>query len=219
MREKNLFDLLAPAGKNKEQKRILRPVPPPGLPPLDRLAQDVADCRNCRLRDGAVQVVFGEGNPQARLMFVGEGPGAEEDAQGLPFVGAAGQLLNKILTAAEISRSEVYIANVVKCRPPANRTPQKDEVSACLPHLQRQIALIRPDIIVCLGSLATQALVDPDARVSAVRGRWFEKDGVRLMPTYHPAALLRDPSKKRPVWQDIQQVRDLYRSLSTGRKA
>lgn len=179
---------------------------------LDDAARDALACKRCGLRAGAGQVVFGEGNQAADLMFVGEGPGADEDEQGRPFVGAAGQLLNKILAAAGITREEVYIANIVKCRPPGNRLPSEEEANACLPHLQRQIKLIRPRIIVCLGALAARILVDPNRKISELRGTWFESDGMRIMPTYHPAALLRDPAKKRPVWEDIKKVRDAYRS-------
>lgn len=221
MRDKTIFDLLAAYSSEP---------PPAGANFLDHLAPttgenstlaaliaEASSCSRCRLRGFATQVVFADGDPSADLMLVGEGPGAEEDRQGLPFVGAAGQLLNRILEAAGISRTEVYIANVVKCRPPGNRLPQRDEVEACLPYLKRQIELVRPKIIVCLGSLATQSLLDPKARVSAVRGRWHELAGIRFMATYHPAALLRDPAKKRPVWEDIKQVRDLYRQIRQGR--
>jgi DNA polymerase len=207
VKTKNIFDLMAggariPFGSKREETAGYT---------LDALAAEAAACLRCRLRETAGAIVFGEGNPEAELMFVGEGPGAEEDRLGRPFVGAAGQLLDKILEAAEISRGEVYITNVVKCRPPGNRLPVREEVEACLPHLRQQIALIRPRIIVCLGSLATQALVDPKAKITQVRGTWFERDGIHLMPTFHPAALLRDPSRKRPVWEDIKKVRDAYR--------
>ncbi|MBM7866130.1 uracil-DNA glycosylase [Heliobacterium gestii] len=170
----------------------------------------VKDCRLCPLRDGCQQVVFGEGNPEARLMLVGEGPGAEEDRLGRPFVGAAGQLLDRILSAGKFPRPEVYIANVVKCRPPGNRLPLPHEVRACRVHLERQIEIINPQIIICLGALATQTLIDPNARITRDRGKWARKDGRLLMPTFHPAALLRDPAKKRPVWEDIQMVMAVY---------
>jgi len=177
------------------------------------LAAEAEGCRNCRLRAGCRGVVFGDGIPTARLLLVGEGPGETEDRLGRPFVGKAGQLLDKILAAAGLPRASVYIANIVKCRPPANRLPQPDEVAACLPLLEQQIAIIRPDIIVCLGALATQTLIDPDARITKVRGRVFEKAGRKLIPTFHPAALLRDESKKRPVWEDFKLIRDLYNAL------
>ncbi|MCW3489000.1 uracil-DNA glycosylase [Dethiobacter alkaliphilus] len=215
MRERILFDLLVPGSEKKRLQKpakVFAPLPAVEQPQtIAALSKDVLDCAQCGLRSQATQVVFGEGNPDADLLFVGEAPGAEEDAQGRPFVGEAGKLLNKILAAAEISREEVYITNVVKCRPPKNRTPNPDEVAACSHHLQKQIALLKPRIVVCLGSLATQALIDPQARVSAVRGRWFTKDGLQMMATFHPAALLRDPSRKRPVWEDIQKIRDAYR--------
>jgi uracil-DNA glycosylase len=212
MSEKNLFDLLS-EGSAIKRIRCSPAVSGPVHRTLDDLARQAAGCTDCRLRQNASKVVFGQGDANAELMFVGEGPGGDEDLQGLPFVGAAGQLLNRILAAAEISRQEVYIANIVKCRPPENRTPHKEEVEACLPYLQEQIRLIAPKIIVCLGSLATQTLVDPKAKISHVRGSWFERDGIRIMPTFHPAALLRDPSRKRPVWEDIQQIRDAYRKI------
>ncbi|MBS4022108.1 MAG: uracil-DNA glycosylase [Dethiobacter sp.] len=212
MSDKNLFDLLACASRQSlKSHRPKACVQPAGA--LDALALETAKCTRCPLRRGASTVVFGQGDPGADLMFIGEGPGAEEDAQGLPFVGAAGQLLNRILDAAGISREEVFIANIVKCRPPENRVPLKDEVDACFPWLQEQLRLIAPKIVVCLGSLATQVLVDPKAKISRVRGNWFEHNGIRIMPTYHPAALLRDSSRKRPVWEDIQQVRDVYRKI------
>ncbi|MDN5293936.1 MAG: uracil-DNA glycosylase [Eubacteriales bacterium] len=180
---------------------------------LDQLKELNLQCRRCGLRDGCNGVVFGKGNPRARLMLIGEGPGAEEDRQGLPFVGAAGQLLDKILAAAEIPVEEVYIANIVKCRPPNNRVPTREEMDACLPWLWRQIELISPAIIVLLGSTALQGLVDPKGRITRVRGQWLDWNGIKVMPTYHPAALLRDPSKKKPAWEDFKKVRDLYRQL------
>jgi DNA polymerase len=162
------------------------------------------------LRRGASGVVFGEGNPQAEIMFIGEGPGAEEDRQGRPFVGAAGQLLDRILAAAGWSRSEIYIANIVKCRPPGNRQPQREEIETCLPLLQKQIELIAPRIIVCLGAVAGKALIKPDFFITRERGKWFKIGNIMVMPTFHPAALLRDPQKKKPVWEDIKQVREKH---------
>ncbi|HHY93197.1 MAG TPA: uracil-DNA glycosylase [Firmicutes bacterium] len=184
---------------------------------LEELGELVSACRRCRLRAGCTRVVFGEGNPHAELMLVGEGPGQAEDEQGRPFVGAAGQLLNNILAAAGIERSEVFIGNVVKCRPPGNRLPLPDEVKACRPYLEAQLRLIHPRIVVCLGALAAQTLIDPAIRITRDRGRWVQKDGLWIMPTFHPAALLRDPGKKRPVWQDFQAVRERYRA-QTGKK-
>jgi DNA polymerase len=152
-------------------------------------------------------VVFGEGSQNAAAIFVGEGPGETEDQLGRPFVGRAGQLLDKILVASGFSRNEVYIANVVKCRPPDNRLPSPDETEACLPWLRAQIRLIRPRIVVCLGAAATQVLIDARLRITTARGKWFERDGLRLIPTFHPAALLRDMSKKLPVWEDMKKIR------------
>ncbi|PKM83971.1 MAG: uracil-DNA glycosylase [Firmicutes bacterium HGW-Firmicutes-13] len=170
----------------------------------------IKSCRKCSLRKGCEQVVFGEGNPQARLMLVGEGPGREEDKLGRPFVGAAGKLLDKILESVNIRREEVYIANVVKCRPPYNRTPDQEEVKACYPYLQEQMSIIKPEIIICLGSLSAKTLIDPKAQITRIRGKWLEKDNIKIMPTFHPAALLRDPQKKKFVWQDFQQVKIEY---------
>lgn len=159
--------------------------------------------------------MLGEGNLRALLMLVGEAPGAREDELGRPFVGAAGELLNRILQAAGFKREEVYITNVVKCRPPGNRLPTPDEVQACRPYLEIQVELVSPKIIVCLGALATQVLIAPGARITRLRGQWIQKDGIYYLPTFHPAALLRDESKKRPVWEDFKRVRALYRELST----
>lgn len=167
---------------------------------------EAKSCRACELAARRNSVVFGEGNPDADIMFVGEGPGAEEDAQGRPFVGAAGQLLDRILAASGLKREEVYISNVVKCRPPGNRIPTPEEAKSCSKFLAEQIRLIQPSIIVALGATAAKALVDPEARITKIRGNWFLKDGVWIMPTFHPAALLRDPSKKRPVWEDMKNV-------------
>ncbi|MFP3940095.1 MAG: uracil-DNA glycosylase, partial [Thermoanaerobaculia bacterium] len=151
-------------------------------------------------------VVFGTGDPDADLMFVGEGPGAEEDRQGLPFVGAAGELLTKIIEAIGLRREEVYIANVIKCRPPGNRDPLPDEASACRSYLDRQIDLVRPRVIVALGRVAAQALLGNDLPLGRMRGRWFTVRGVPAMVTYHPAALLRNRAWKRPTWEDMQAV-------------
>jgi len=179
---------------------------------LATLASAVAGCTRCRLCEGRTQAVFGAGNPDADLMFIGEGPGAEEDRRGLPFVGAAGELLTRIIQAIEMNRDEVYIANVVKCRPPGNRDPQPDEVAACRGYLERQIALVRPKAIVALGRIAAQTLLGNDMPIGRMRGRWFQVQGVPTMVTYHPAALLRNSALKRPTWEDVQQVRDFLRS-------
>ncbi|AEJ39804.1 Uracil-DNA glycosylase [Sulfobacillus acidophilus TPY] len=181
---------------------------------LRLLAEEVRQCHRCQLRRSAQHVVFGEGNPRAALVFVGEGPGAEEDRLGRPFVGAAGQLLDKMLAAMGMTRFEhAYILNIVKCRPPGNRIPTEAERLACRPHLDAQMTLIDPIIVVLLGSTALQTLIDPAARISRWRGRWIVRDNRWFMPTYHPAALLRNPEWKRPVWADLKQVLDKYRAL------
>lgn len=177
---------------------------------LARLAQEAATCRRCPLRDGCRQVVFGEGNPDATLMLVGEGPGAQEDLEGRPFVGRAGQLLDKMLEAIGIARREVYIANVVKCRPPGNRVPTPAEQEACFPYLEQQIELVQPEVILCLGATAARRLIDPRFGVTRDHGVWYERGGRKVMATFHPAALLRDPGKKRLAWDDLQKVQAVY---------
>jgi DNA polymerase len=168
------------------------------------------DCSRCKLHTlGRRQVVFGVGNPQADLMFVGEAPGAEEDMQGLPFVGRAGQLLTKIIEAIGMGRDDVYIANVIKCRPPQNRNPEQDEVDTCEPFLFQQIAVIKPKVVVALGTFAARALLRTLDPISRLRGRVYEYRGVKLIPTFHPAYLLRNPASKREVWEDMKLVRSL----------
>jgi uracil-DNA glycosylase len=175
---------------------------------LASLSATVAACTRCRLCQGRQRTVFGSGPAGAELMFIGEGPGAEEDRQGLPFVGRAGELLTRIVQAIGRRRDEVYIANIVKCRPPGNRDPQPDEVAACRAYLERQIALVGPKVIVALGRIAAQTLLGNDTPIGRMRGQWFRVLGVPTMVTYHPAALLRNPALKRPTWEDMQQVRD-----------
>jgi uracil-DNA glycosylase len=179
---------------------------------LEAIRQDIGDCQRCKLCEHRNKIVFGEGNPRARLMFVGEGPGADEDASGRPFVGRAGQLLDKIIEAIGMKREEVYIANVVKCRPPKNRDPEPDEVATCEPFLLRQIAFIQPEVVVTLGLPAFQCLVKTKEPISRARGRWRDWNGMKLMPTFHPAYLLRSPEKKREVWEDMKKVRDYLNS-------
>jgi len=157
--------------------------------------------------------VFGSGNPAAELMLIGEAPGAEEDKQGLPFVGAAGELLTKIIQAMDMRREDVYIANILKCRPPGNRDPQPDEIAACRGFLERQIELVQPKVIVALGRIAAQALLGNDGPLGQMRGQWYRVRGIPAMVTYHPAALLRNQGLKRPTWEDMQQVRDRLREL------
>jgi DNA polymerase len=166
----------------------------------------IGDCKRCKLCEGRNKLVFGVGDPGARLLFVGEGPGAEEDRQGEPFVGRAGQLLTKMIEAMGLSRSQIYICNVVKCRPPDNRDPEPDEVLACDPFLKAQIAIIKPQVIVALGRYACQTLLSTKTPMSQLRGQWAKYEGVDLMPTFHPAFLLRNPPKKKEVWADLQQV-------------
>lgn len=174
---------------------------------LRELREFIGDCHRCKLAPGRTNLVFGVGDPRAELMFVGEGPGADEDAVGEPFVGRAGQLLTDIIERGmKMKRSEVYICNVVKCRPPGNRNPEPDEVAACEPFLMRQIELVKPKVIVGLGTFAVQSLLRIKTPISKLRGVWHEFRGVRLMPTFHPAYLLRNPADKRLVWQDIQLV-------------
>jgi DNA polymerase len=173
---------------------------------LERVSSDLGECTRCKLHRHRNKIVFGAGNPRAELVFVGEGPGHDEDVQGLPFVGRAGQLLTQMIEAMGLSRGDVYIANVVKCRPPENRTPEKDEVATCLPFLVRQLGAINPKVIVCLGSVATQALLNTNKSLSRYRGEWFDFRGARLMATYHPAYLLRNPNAKPEVWTDLKKV-------------
>jgi DNA polymerase len=183
---------------------------------LAALAAIVAECRECRLCERRQRTVFGSGSAAARLMLIGEGPGAEEDRQGLPFVGKAGDLLTRIIGAIGLRRDEVYIANVVKCRPPENRDPMPDEVAACRGYLEAQIDLIRPAVIVLLGRVAAQTMLGNATSIGRLRGRWYAVREVPAMVTYHPAALLRAPELKRPTWDDMQQVRDRLHALAEG---
>jgi DNA polymerase len=174
---------------------------------LEELRAAIGDCQRCKLCSGRTHLVFGVGNPNAKLMFVGEGPGRDEDLQGEPFVGRAGQLLTDIITKGMgLKREDVYIANVVKCRPPENRNPEPDEVAACEPFLKKQIDLIRPKIIVGLGKFAVQTLLQSKVPITKVRGNWHSYHGIKLMPTFHPAYLLRNPADKKLVWEDIKKV-------------
>lgn len=187
-------------------------------PSLEAIREDIGDCRRCKLHEHRKTIVFGEGDPRARLVFVGEGPGADEDASGRPFVGRAGQLLDKIIVAIGLKREEVYIANIVKCRPPGNRTPERDEVDTCEPFLMRQLAFIRPAVIVALGSPAFQCLLRTREPITRARGQWRDWNGVKVMPTFHPAFLLRSPDKKREVWEDMKKVRDYLNAGPSGTK-
>lgn len=173
---------------------------------LEAVRLDLGDCRRCRLSKGRKNIVFGAGNPQARLVFVGEGPGYEEDQKGEPFVGSAGRLLTKIIEAIKHTRKEVYICNIIKCRPPGNRNPLPDEIKVCSPFLRRQIAAIKPDFICALGTFAAQTLLETKEPISKLKGRFHEYMGIKVLPTYHPAYLLRNPDKKRSVWEDMKKL-------------
>ena len=179
---------------------------------LAAIRDDLGDCRRCKLAGGRTQIVFGVGNPRARLMFVGEAPGEEEDKKGEPFVGRAGQLLTKIVEAIGLTREQVYIANVIKCRPPGNRNPENDEVASCEPFLFRQIDVIQPKVIVPLGKFAAQCLLKTMDPITRLRGRQFDYRGTVLIPTFHPAYLLRNPSAKREVWEDMKKVRAILQA-------
>ena len=173
---------------------------------LEEIREEIGDCTRCKLHQGRTNIVFGEGNPKARLVFVGEGPGEEEDKQARPFVGRAGQLLTKIITAMGLRRSDVYICNVVKCRPPGNRSPELDEAGTCEQFLFKQLRAINPDVIVCLGSVAAQSVLRTKEKVGNLRGKFHSYGRAKVRVTYHPAALLRNPGYKKPLWDDIQVV-------------
>ncbi|HXW52870.1 MAG TPA: uracil-DNA glycosylase [Myxococcota bacterium] len=177
-----------------------------GTKMLDNLRKQIGDCQRCKLCHGRKNIVFGSGKPDAKLVFVGEGPGAEEDAKGLPFVGRAGQLLTKMINAMGFSREEIYICNVVKCRPPENRDPEPDEIEACEPFLKSQLSIIKPKVIVGLGRYACQTLLKSNTPMSKLRGHWNDYEGISFMPTFHPAYLLRNPPAKKEVWEDLQRV-------------
>ena len=195
---------------------VERLAPPPALNgrnegDLETVRADLGDCRRCPLGGLRRRLVFGEGNARADLVFVGEAPGADEDEQGRPFVGRAGQLLTKIIEAMGLKREEVYICNILKCRPPGNRNPLPDEIAACEPFLIRQLEAIRPRVICALGSFAAHALLKSEAPISVLRGRFHRYQGIPLMPTYHPAYLLRNPGAKKQVWEDVQSIMKVLR--------
>jgi uracil-DNA glycosylase family 4 len=194
---------IAPAGRSRAE-------------PLAVIRADLGECTRCKLHKGRTNLVFGVGNPDARLMFVGEGPGADEDAQGVPFVGRAGQKLTDIIRAMGYQREDVYIANVVKCRPPGNRNPELDEIEQCEPFLMRQIDVIKPAIIVALGKFAAQTLLRTTEPITRLRGRFHQIGEVRVMPTFHPSYLLRNPAAKREVWEDMKQVMAALRERQEG---
>ena len=179
-----------------------------------QLWENIHSCEKCGLCTGCTQKVPGQGDVHAPLMLIGEGPGEQEDKQGLAFVGPAGQLLTRMLLAIQLPRQRVYICNVVKCRPPKNRQPAPEEREACMEHLRAQVALVKPRVIVLLGATAVAAVLGADYRITRCRGQWFEKKGVWILATYHPSALLRDPAKKRDAWEDLKRVREKLRELS-----
>lgn len=198
----------------RELETMPRPRPAPSTPgasslklqTLSEVEQGLAGCTRCKLHKGRTNIVFGVGNPKARLMFVGEAPGEDEDLKGEPFVGKAGQLLTKMIEAMGLRREDVYICNTVKCRPPNNRNPEPDELASCEPFLKAQLAAVKPEAIVTLGKFAAQALLRDETPVSRLRGQWREYEGIPLMPTFHPAYLLRSPGEKGKVWEDLKQV-------------
>lgn len=173
-------------------------------------------CKKCRLWEMRTNVVIGTGNREADIMFIGEGPGAQEDLQGLPFVGPAGQLLDKMLNAVELNRNDVYIANIVKCRPPGNRDPHEDEQDACMNYLRYQLLLVKPKILVCLGRIAATAIISKDFKITKEHGIWINRKGYWITATYHPSALLRDESKKRPAWEDFKSLKSKYIAITNS---
>lgn len=173
---------------------------------LGSLREEIGDCRRCKLWQGRKNIVFGEGNPDAELMFIGEGPGRDEDVQGRPFVGSAGKLLTSLITKLGLKREDVYIANIVKCRPPGNRNPEEDEIATCIPFVKQQIEIISPRVIVCLGKIAAQALLQSSIPISRMRGTFSRFNDIPVMPTFHPAYLLRNPKDKWLTWEDMQKV-------------
>ena len=176
---------------------------------LEEVRRELGDCKRCKLHRTRRTIVFGEGNERATLMLVGEGPGYDEDVQGRPFVGKAGQLLTKIIQSINLQREEVYIANIIKCRPPQNRNPEPDEIQSCHPFLMKQIGVIQPKIICALGTFSAQTLLQTDTKITALRGKLFDLEGIKVIPTYHPAFLLRNPDKKREVWEDMKKIAEL----------
>lgn len=183
---------------------------------LESLERYCLNCNRCPLHTTRTNVVFGEGNPKATIMFIGEGPGFNEDKQGRPFVGAAGHLFDRMLNAIELKREDVYIANIVKCRPPNNRNPLTEETRVCIEYLRWQVKLINPKIIVCLGAVSAQNIISRDFKITKDRGIWVELGNFYVMPTYHPAALLRDENKKRPAWEDFKNIKRKYEELQSA---
>ncbi len=200
-------EVIVPSISNAMPEEIDAPSGTDPLQILRSIREDIGDCTRCKLHlQGRKQIVFGVGNPKADLMFIGEAPGADEDTQGEPFVGRAGQLLTNMIKAMGLQREDVYIANIIKCRPPGNRTPERDECETCSPFLMRQIEAIKPKVIVALGAIAAKTLLAVSASMMELRGRWFDFRGTKLAVTYHPAFLLRDPRQKKETWKDLQMV-------------
>ncbi len=197
--------------KNNDVDAVRKQEKDAGLETLEQIRSDLGDCRRCKLAARRTHIVFGEGHPKARLVFVGEGPGSEEDRSGLPFVGPAGQLLTKIIQAMKLTRDQVYICNVIKCRPPDNRDPSTEEIATCRSFMARQLAAIAPEVICTLGTHATQTLMNTASSISNLRGRFHNYNKTKLMPTYHPAYLLRHPERKRDVWEDMKKIMALLR--------
>lgn len=211
---------LQAAGRPAEKLAAVKPVvaaPEESRKTLDEVRRELGDCKRCKLCKGRKNIVFGVGSPKAKLVFVGEGPGADEDEQGVPFVGRAGQLLTKMIEAMGFSRDEVYICNVVKCRPPGNRNPEPDEIEACEPFLKAQLRAIQPEAIVALGKFAAQTLLRDATPITKLRGNWKSYEGIPLMPTFHPAYLLRSPGEKAKAWEDLQQVMKKFGKLAKGK--
>ena len=182
----------------------------------EELEKSIIDCKKCKLCTGRTNIVFGTGNKEADLMFIGEGPGADEDREGEPFVGKAGKLMNMAFNGIGINREEVYIANIVKCRPPSNRNPEEDEARSCIDYLRNQVMLVKPKVIVLLGSVALKNILGNEYGITASRGNWIERKGILYMPTWHPAALLRDENKKIEFWKDLKQVKEKMENIKTG---
>lgn len=192
-----------PFFEKRPDNKILLPY---RAPTLEEIRMELGDCRRCKLHRTRRSIVFGKGNPKAKLMLIGEGPGYEEDVQGMPFVGKAGQLLTKILQSIHLQRDEVYITNIIKCRPPQNRNPEPDEIQNCHPFLLKQIEAIEPKIICALGTFAAQTLLKTEVKITALRGKFYDFNRIKVIATYHPAYLLRNPERKRDVWEDMKQI-------------
>jgi len=192
-------------------REVDKPSPSPMMT-LAEIQKELGDCKKCKLHRARKTIVFGEGNEKAKLMFIGEGPGYDEDVQGRPFVGRAGQLLTKIIQSINLPREEVYITNIIKCRPPQNRNPEPDEIQSCHPFLMKQIRAIQPKIICALGTFSAQTLLKTDTKITALRGKFYNLDEIKVIPTYHPAFLLRNPERKREVWEDMKKISEWLNS-------